>query len=283
MSSSFYCAAKDGTRLHALQWGPKGSEATPLLCLPGLTRNGRDFEPVASEFLSTRSIIAADFRGRGKSGYADPTTYRPDVELADAITLLDRLRIERVAVLGTSRGGIVGVLMANLHPSRIAGLCLVDVGPVLEADGLLRIAGHLGKPTRFADWHEAAAALQKSSYGFASVSDATWEAAARRIFVARNGSVQPDYDMALANNFPSAADIKQGKIADLWPLVPALAKIPLGLLRGSGSDLLSQATVQKMKEALPHLHHTEVPGRGHVPFLDEPESIAAIREWLGQV
>ncbi len=283
MSSSFYCTAKDGTRLHALHWGPHDASATPLLCLPGLTRNGRDFEPVATEFSSMRSVIAVDLRGRGKSGHADPATYRPDVELADTITLLDRLRIERVAVLGTSRGGIVGVLMANLHPNRIAGLFLVDVGAKLEPEGLLRIAGYLGKPTQFVSWSEAAVALKKSSHGFDGVDDATWQAAARRIYVERNGTIQPDYDMGLASNFPSAADINEGKIADLWPLVPALTKIPLGLLRGSGSDLLSQTTVQKMKEALPHLLHAKVPGRGHVPFLDEPESIAAIREWLGQV
>ena len=209
MYRSFYCTANDGTRLHALQWDTDNATAMPLLCLPGLTRNGRDFEPVATAFAGTRSIIAADFRGRGKSGYADPSTYRPDMELTDTIVLLDRLRIDRVAVLGTSRGGIVGMLMANLHADRMAGLCLVDVGPTLEPGGLLRIAGYLGKPMQFATWDEAAAALKNNSPGFGKTSNAAWLTAAQRIYVERNGTVRQDYDIGLACTFPTIADIQR--------------------------------------------------------------------------
>jgi len=231
-----------------------------------------------------RRVIAVDLRGRGRSAAAhDSQSYRPDVELADVIAVLDHLDVERVALLGTSRGGIIGMLMAALHPGRLAGLFLNDIGAALEPAGLRRIASYLGKPARYGSWPEAGAALAGISSGFSGVTDHEWQIAARRIFMETAGGIVPHYDLRLADTFPSAETIRAGEIAALWQLMPALARLPTAILRGENSDLLERATVVKMKELLPDLAATEVPGRGHVPFLDEPQSVHAISQWLARV
>jgi pimeloyl-ACP methyl ester carboxylesterase len=255
----------------------------PLVCLPGLTRNSADFEPVFEQFGKTRQIIAMDFRGRGKSAAADPASYRPDMELQDTLGFLDHLNINRFALLGTSRGGIVGLLMAATANARMAGLCLNDIGCKLEADGLLRIKSYVGSPRRYAGWDEAAAAISASSAGFDNVSPASWNRVARRIFKETPEGITHNHDLSLADNLPSEADVKAGKIAELWPLLAACNAMPFALLRGEGSDLLSQDTVLRMQAASPHLKATIVQHRGHVPFLDEPESVAALAAWLADI
>jgi pimeloyl-ACP methyl ester carboxylesterase len=193
------------------------------------------------------------------------------------------LKIARCAVLGTSRGGIVGMLMASVAPSRIAGLMLNDIGAELEPEGLLRIVEHVGKPSRFRDWDDAASKFAKSAVGFEGVTHKMWRSVVRRIFQYANGAFVHRHDLRLVDSLPSKEDIKAGKLANLWGLLPALIELPCGLLRGSGSDLLSLRTVGKMRAALPTMDFTEIPGRGHVPFLDEAESVAAIDRWLAAV
>jgi pimeloyl-ACP methyl ester carboxylesterase len=222
-----------------------------------------------------------DFRGRGRSQYdANSANYRIDVELGDVIALLDHLKIGRAAALGTSRGGLVGLLMANAHPQRIAGLLLNDVGAVLEKKGLLRIRSYLGKPIAFRSFATAAKELKRLNPGFLGLTRAQWLAFARRIYRDEGGVPQLDYDPALAATFPTNAQIRTGLVPPAWPLLPALNHLPVALLRGEKSDLLSRRTAIAMRKIVPRLDITTIPDRGHAPFLDEPASQAAIARWF---
>jgi pimeloyl-ACP methyl ester carboxylesterase len=276
-----FFSAADGTQLHAV--AQRGvSSRIPLVCLPGLTRSTRDFAPVF-KLVKDRDIIAFDFRGRGKSAWADTESYRPDVELADTLAFLDYLGVGRVAVLGTSRGGLVGMLMAAMAGDRVAALMLNDIGPVIEVEGLKRIAGYVGKTVRFPSWDAAAMALAWSSAGFENMSHDDWLAAARMIYAETDGLPVTDHDPGLARNFPSIEKIETDGVPDMWSLVPALKDVPVALLRGQGSDLLSRETVTKFQSLCPALVATEIPDRGHVPFLDERASQKAILDWLRAV
>jgi pimeloyl-ACP methyl ester carboxylesterase len=277
-------AAPDGTRLFAREVGPHRPDQVPLLCLPGLTRNSSDFEPVFEIFGTTRRVIAMDFRGRGKSDHAaDPLTYRPDVELQDTLGFLDALRVERVAILGTSRGGIVGMLMAALAKNRMAGLFLNDIGCKLEAAGLLRIMGYVGTAQTYKSWNDVAKQTAQSAVGFSGVSPKLWMAVVKRIYRESDDGIVQSHDLALSQTLPSVQAVTEGKLPELWSLMSALSDLPFALLRGEGSDLLSVDTVARMAELVPDLVTTTVAGRGHVPFLDEPESVAAIQTWLERV
>lgn len=276
--------ADDGTRLFALDCGPKTDSKVALLCLAGLTRNHRDFEPVIEAFSSERRTVAVDFRGRGKSAHArDPMTYTPAQELADTIKLLDELKIEKFAVLGTSRGGIVGLLAANIYPARVAGLALNDVGPVIEINGLKRIAGYVGKSVVFPSWETAAQAISWSSVGFETVSSEQWVKIAKRLYGEIDGRPVTEHDPQLAATFPTPEQIDADGVNDSWDLMTALKSIPVTVLRGQGSDILSAETVVEMKRRFPNVVPVTIAGRGHVPFLDELESISAIKDWLDLV
>jgi pimeloyl-ACP methyl ester carboxylesterase len=270
----------DGLSLYGRDY-PAGDDATPILCLAGLTRSSRDFEPLAQWLAGTRRLVTMDYRGRGRSAYADdPTTYRPDVELADALRLLDHLGIERVNVIGTSRGGIIAMTMAAQFPGRLNGVLLNDVGPVLEKTSLIRIRSYLGKASRFKQWDDAVRALKASNPGFESLSEAEWLSFARRVFIEKNGWISHDYDLRLGETFPTEKESETAEPPDLWPLFDALAAFPVMVLRAEHSDLLSAATVAQMKKRHPRLAAHTIKDRGHVPFLDEPDARGAIGAWL---
>jgi pimeloyl-ACP methyl ester carboxylesterase len=281
---SVYFQTDDGLRLFARDYCSANNLLTPVLCLPGLTRNSKDFETLAPWLARERRVIAPDFRGRGLSHYAgDSASYRPDVELADMIGLLSFLKIDRVAVIGTSRGGIVGVLMAALHRDKIAGLVLNDIGPELEPAGLLRIRTYLGVQTKFESWDAAIAGLKSNNPGFQSLTADEWKAFAHRVFKSVDGQPYFDYDMALADTFPTKEEIKAGRVASLWELFACAKGLPVSVLRGEYSDLLSTATVDAMKEINAELDGITVSNRGHAPFLDEEAAKSAIVRWLGRV
>jgi pimeloyl-ACP methyl ester carboxylesterase len=276
--------AADGTVLFADDRGPPRSKLTTVLCLPGLTRNSKDFEPVFELLSGERRVIAMDLRGRGRSGYvSDSKSYTPNVELADVIGLLDHLALKDVAVIGTSRGGLIGQIMAATHKSRLAGLLLNDIGAEINPRGLKRILGYLGEAVSFASWRDAAIALSNQAPGFSGVSEEQWITAAKRVYTECSGRPCTDYDMRLSEHSISNEDIDAGKVANLWSIVPALRDIPVTILRGAGSDILDVATVKRMMDAVPEMAYSEIPNRGHVPFLDEPESVLAIRKWLRRV
>ena len=256
----------------------------PLLCLPGLTRDSRDFAPALPHLRQQRRVILMDLRGRGRSSHADdPASYRPDVEANDVLALLSHIKIPKVAIIGTSRGGIVGMLLAATARTHVAGLLLNDVGPVLEKHGLLRIKGYLGKQPAFASFEAAANALKQDQQGMLGLSDTEWLAFARRIFRDDNGIPRLSYDPKLAVTFPSEEQIEAATGQELWPFFDTLDAMPLAVLRGENSDLLSAATVEEMKFRMPQLLAMTVRGRAHVPFLDEPQSISLIAAFLDEV
>jgi pimeloyl-ACP methyl ester carboxylesterase len=274
----------DGLRLFARDYSPSLSSLTPLLCLPGLTRNSKDFETIAPWLAQTRRVIAPDFRGRGLSQYAsDPASYRPDIELIDAIALLDILKVDRVAVIGTSRGGIVGMLMAAFFRDRLAGLFLNDVGPELDSAGLLRIRSYLGVQNKFASWELAIENLKSNNIGFESLAADEWRAFAHRVFKPENGLPRIDYDPALLHTFPSVEDITAGRVAHLWEFFGKIGDLPVSVVCGEHSDLLSAATVAAMKLQNAGLDAITIPQRGHAPFLDEAPAKDAVVRWLARV
>lgn len=278
---SVYFTSADGLKLFARDWGPKNGAGLPVLCLAGLTRNSRDFEPVVPFLAKTHRVIAPDYRGRGRSQYATNwKTYEPPVEMADAIALLDHLGIEKVALIGTSRGGLIAMLMGQFHKSRLAGVFFNDIGPKLENSGLIEIAKSIKMRTSADSWQKVIAGLKEYNHKISGLSEHEWEAFAKRLFIEKDGKIIPDYDHNLMKTFPDVEFIQSGRIPQVWELYETLSDLPVGLARGAHSDLLSRETVAKMARLHPGLISVEVPGRAHVPFLDEKPCVDAIQTWL---
>jgi pimeloyl-ACP methyl ester carboxylesterase len=253
----------------------------PLLCLPGLTRNGEDFAPVADAFDSRARVIRLDLRGRGESDYdPDFSHYNVLVEGRDAVELLDHLGLEKAAVLGTSRGGLIAMLLAATVGDRLTGAMLVDVGPELDPVGLERIMGYVGRRPQQATLDALAAAMAvDNAEQFPGVSVSQWRTFAARTVCETGEGLELRYDPKLLDALVAGA--AEGQAApDLWPAFDALAGLPLALVRGANSDLLSAATTAEMRRRRPDMIFAEVPDRGHIPFLDEPESQAAIAAFL---
>lgn len=263
--------AEDGARIHFTDEG----EGLALLCLPGLTRTGADFDDLAPHLSGVR-LIRMDYRGRGESDWTGAASYTVPVEARDAIDLLDHLGVERAAVIGTSRGGLIGLLLAATARTRLIGLLLNDIGPVIDRQGLEQIKGYVGLRPRWKTHAEAAAALATMP-GFAGVPPERWLAEARRLYREGPEGLDITYDPTLGEAFRAAFD---GPEVDLWPLYDTAAGLPLAILRGANSNLLSPATYAEMRRRRPDAIAAEVPGRGHIPFLDEPESLAVIARFL---
>jgi pimeloyl-ACP methyl ester carboxylesterase len=253
-----------------------------LLLMHGLTRNSADFEPLAEHLAGRYRLIVPDQRGRGLSDYDDePANYRPDVYAADMFALLGGLGIARAGLIGTSMGGLVAMIMAAMKPDRLSAIVLNDVGPQIEAEGLARIAGYVGRSEPARDWTEAAARCAAiNGAAFPDFAAPDWQAFARRTYrEAPGGSIASAYDPAIAGG--ADGDQPAAGPPDLWPLWDILSALPVLVLRGALSDLLSAATVAEMerRHAGPFAA-VEVPGRGHAPLLDEPAAVAAIDGFL---
>ncbi len=264
--------AADGARL---AYSDEGA-GRPVLCLAGLTRNMADFDFVAPHLPDVR-MIRMDYRGRGQSDRTGAATYTILHEAKDAIALLDHLGIARTAVLGTSRGGLIGMLLALTARDRLAGLCLNDIGPVMEKTGLDGILTYIGRNPPAPALAVLAEHLPAAMPAFTNVPPARWLAFAERLYEQAPGGLQIRYDPALRDAVVAAFAMPP---VDLWPMFDACAGMPVTLIRGANSDLLSRATADDMRRRRPDMIFAEVPGRGHVPFLDEPESVAAITAWL---
>jgi len=275
----FFTAA-DGLRL---AYDDTGSGPV-LLCLPGLTRNMDDFEPVVDHFAHRARVIRMDFRGRGASGYdPDPSHYNVVQEGADVIDLLDHLGLEKAAILGTSRGGLVAMALALTHLHRLSGVCFNDIGPVVDPEGLRYIMGYLGLPPTDPDFDTALRDLPKRMGArFVDVQTETWANYIRRVWhVAEDGRLSLRYDAKLRQAVLDQMAAAEGvEMPEIWPLFQALADLPLALIRGANSDLLSPETAAQMRSLRPDMIFADVPNRGHVPFLDEPESRAVISKFL---
>jgi pimeloyl-ACP methyl ester carboxylesterase len=276
-----YWTSSDGLRLHYRDHdGP--SDRPPIVCLPGLTRNARDFEPVADRYAGDWRVLSLDFRGRGLSEYdPKPQNYTPPTYAIDVLALFDEMGIDRAVLFGTSLGGLVTMILAATAHGRIAGAMLNDIGPEIDQAGIERIRGYVGRSSEFTSWEELARALAARNADVYPGYDVNqWRDFARRIAVERDGRIGFDYDMAISNNFERAAN---SPAAAAWPLYVALAGIPLLILRGELSDLLDPKVAREMVESLPDAELVIVPNVGHAPALDEPESIAGIDRLLGRV
>jgi len=227
-------------------------DGIPVLCLAGLTRNSRDFDFLAKVIEEDVRLIRLDYRGRGASDF-DPnySNYSIPIEARDVVELLDYLNLSKVVIVGTSRGGLIAMMMAATVKDRLAGVLLNDIGPELIPDGMEKIMGYLGRDPSYKTYAEAIKSL-------------------------------PEFYTGQFDNVPKGrwADCP---MPDLWPLFDALDGLPLALVRGANSDLLSEETATEMRKRRPDMTFTNVPDRGHVPFLDEPEARAALRTLLLKV
>ena len=271
MSLQFF-PASDGTRIAYRDEG----EGLPLLCLSGLTRTMADFDYLIPHLPPLR-LIRMDYRGRGNSQWTGAASYTVPQEGRDALELLDHLGVQKAALLGTSRGGLIAMLLAALAKDRLLGVALNDIGPVIERDGLARIFDYLGRNPAAKTHAALASALPAVMTGFANVPTSRWLEEAEKHYTTGPRGLQITYDPALREAFIAAFD---GPAFDAWPLFDALAGLPLALIRGANSDLLSPATTAEMQRRRPDMIAAEVPDRAHIPFLDEPEAVAALHRWL---
>jgi pimeloyl-ACP methyl ester carboxylesterase len=277
----YFYNSRDGLRLYSRIYPARqAGGGLPVLCLPGLTRNSRDFANLARHISGEHAVLAADLRGRGLSAWdTDPTHYQLSTYVEDAWTLLDSRGLSRVLIVGTSLGALMGMVMAT-RPESVAGVVLNDAGPELDLAGLQRIAGYAGKLPPVTNW--AQAAEQAKVIHQAALPDLTqeqWLDYARRNYRENAAGVPvPDMDPQIAAGFrnPPTAPLQ------MWPLYAQIRGVPMLVIRGALSDLLSAATVERMAREKPDLRHVTVPNRGHTPMLDEPECLAAIDAFLAE-
>lgn len=268
-----FFVTKDGTTLAYQDQGT----GLPLLCLAGLTRTMGDFDYLRPH-LPQLHLIRMDYRGRGQSDWSGNYTVLREAQ--DTLELLDHLGVPQVAILGTSRGGLIGMALAAMAKPRLLGLCLNDVGPVIDRAGLVRIFDYVGRNPAAKTYSELAAKMPALMQGFANVPPSRWLAEVTLHYIETEAGLKITYDPALRDAFIAGFE---GPEVDLWPLFDACAGLPLGLIRGANSDLLSVQTVAQMQSRRPDMLFASVPDRAHIPFLDEAESIALIHSFLQKV
>lgn len=274
--------SSDGLKLHYRDYhGPR--DRPPILCLPGLTRNARDFEPVADRLAGEWRVLAVDFRGRGQSQYdPNPDNYTPPTYAADLLKLVDQLGIADAVFFGTSLGGIVTMLIGSTDPERIAGAVINDIGPIIDDAGVERLRTYVGRDVAFSSWAEASEATRRvNGLAFPHFDEEDWQKFARRTSSERpDGTIRPDYDLTIAKPFAT----NNGTLgSEPWAMLEGLADKPVLIVRGETSDLFSAETAATMLEKLPKGELVTVPGTGHAPVLDEPEVTAGIDRLLARV
>jgi pimeloyl-ACP methyl ester carboxylesterase len=288
---SVFVSATDGLRLHVREYGRRAATSVPVVCLPGLARTAEDFTALATALSGNRRrAIALDYRGRGLSGYdRNPANYSFQTEIADVLAVLTALDALPAIFIGTSRGGILTMLLAALRPTAIASAVLNDIGPVIEPKGLMRIKGYIGKLPEPRTYEEGAEILRRLfDAQFPALTAADWLASARRTFKPENGRLVPTYDVKLAKTM-EGVDFEH-PLPPLWAQFDALGKSPLMVIRGANSDLLSAETVTAMQARRQAMDKTmdrsmdvlEVPNQGHAPLLAEADVIARIAKFAGQ-
>jgi len=280
-------SAADGLRLYARDYGPPVSPALPVVCLPGLTRNSADFHELALALAGDphrpRRVLALDYRGRGRSQYdPDPRRYDVRVELGDVLQVLTAAGVAEAILVGTSRGGLITMATAATRPALVRGAVINDIGPVIEAEGLRRIRGYVGKlpaPTDTAQAIETAKRLMGAHFGGLSEDD--WHIFVRSTWIESDGRLAASYDPALLETL-AGVDL-DAPLPVLWHLFGGLKRVPVLVLRGENSDILSPATLDAMAAAHPDLEALTLPGEGHAPLLHRAASIEAIRRFIARV
>ncbi len=280
-----YFSARDGLRLYARRYPARIARGLrPVLCLAGLTRNSRDFHDVASALsqnpTAPRDVYTLDIRGRGLSEHdADWKNYAVPVELHDVIDFMTMTGLHDSGIIGTSRGGLITMVLAAVQPTRIGAVVLNDIGPVIETDGLVRIAGYVGRVPVPKTWPEAARVVRDlTRRDFPLLTDADAEAFARQLFNERNGRPVPGYDAKLSK----CLSVLDGPMPQLWPQFEALKRVPVLVIRGANSDLLAAKTVDEMHKRHPKLASIVVPGEGHAPLLRDAPTINAIVHFFSE-
>jgi pimeloyl-ACP methyl ester carboxylesterase len=276
--------AADGLRLYTRVYEPAGGAAHSVLCLHGLTRNSRDFEDLALHLAPSYRIVVPDLRGRGRSDWdPDMANYKPEVYLGDLLGVMAALSVTRTAVIGTSLGGLLAMMLAATQPALVSGVVLNDIGPEVDPTGAARIRDYAGRLAPVRTWGEAVAQLQ-SVFGPAwpGLSAERWMTLARRSYsVDATGAPRLDADPLIGEAMRATPPTTPA--SNLWPLWALLKETPVLCLRGGSSDILSTATLERMQREKPDLRAVTVANRGHVPLLDEPECLRAIDDFLATV
>jgi len=274
----------DGLRLHVAEYGRRGSDAMPVVCLPGLARTTADFDALARALASDphtpRRVLALDYRGRGRSERdPNPDNYTLPTELADLITVLTAFAVHRAVFVGTSRGGLLTMLLAAAQPTRIAGVVLNDIGPVIEPLGLMRIKGYVGKLPQPRDLDDGATILRRLfETQFPKLTPEGWRGFAERTWVREGEQLALSYDPQLSRTLRG---IEAGQpVPALWPQFDALAGVPMLVIRGLLSDILSADTVSAMRSRRKRLDVMEIPDEGHAPSLDSETVITRIAAFI---
>lgn len=277
-----YWWSNDALRLHYRDYAGR-EDRPPILCLPGLTRNARDFAELAEHLAGEWRVICPELRGRGESAYAkDPLTYVPLVYLQDLEALIAELKLSRIILIGTSLGGLLTMLLGGAGHARIAAALLNDIGPAIEPEGLTRIRGYVGKQSSWPTWlHAARAIASNNAEVFPEYSLEDWIAMAKRLCrLTEKGRIVFDYDMKIAEPFR----LPGGEAGvDLWPAFESLKGVPMTLIRGDRSDILSDKTAREMKKRHPGLDYVIISRTGHAPTLMEPQAVTAIDRLLAKV
>lgn len=280
-----FVGAPDGLRLHAREYGFRSAQKLAVVCLPGLTRTGADFDALAPALATAgpRRVLAVDLRGRGESEYdRNPENYNLLVELGDVVAILTALAVGPAVFVGSSRGGLLSMQLAVAHPTAIAGVVLHDIGPVIEPKGLARLRSYVGKLPQPRNFAEGAEILRSVFHGqFPNLTSEQWLAGAERTWRReRNGALVPTYDVNLSRSL-SAMDIET-PLPPLWNEFEALARVPMLVIHGERSDILSAATVVAMAERHPGMETIEVPDQGHVPLLEGNDIIQRVTDFVAK-
>jgi pimeloyl-ACP methyl ester carboxylesterase len=284
---SFYVTSSDGLRLHVLCFGARTAPNIPVVCLPGLARTAADFDALASaltaDIAASRWVIALDYRGRGRSQYdRNPENYSLPVELRDVTAVVTALEALPAIFVGTSRGGLLAMLLAAARPSVLAGVVLNDIGPVIEPRGLMRIKSYVGKLPQPRTFEEGADILRRLFKAqFPKLEQQDWLAYSRRTFREESGRLVSNYDTNLAKMLTSI-DFEQ-TVPTLWSQFDALARAPVMVVRGANSDILSADTVDAMRARRKDLETLEVPNQGHAPLLTEPGIIDRVAKFIERI
>jgi pimeloyl-ACP methyl ester carboxylesterase len=268
---SLFITANDGLRIHVREYGTRSAAGVSVVCLPGLARTVADFDvlaPALADGPPQRHVVAIDSRGRGHSDHdADHANYNCMVELADIVSVLTALEIGPAVFVGSSRGGVLTMMLGTVHPTAICGVVLHDVGPVTEPKGVARLRGYLGKLPHPRTFEEGAEILRRLlSAQFPNLTPEQWLAGARRTWHLKNGGLKPAYDLGIARAL-SGIDIER-PMPSLWHEFDALGGVPMLVIRGANSDILSAETVEGMRARRTQMEAIEVPNQGHAPVLE---------------
>ncbi|MGB7431908.1 MAG: alpha/beta hydrolase [Ahrensia sp.] len=285
---STFISARDGLKLHVRIYKPSvPTTALPVICLPGLSRNGRDFDLLARH-LSTdaktpRAVYCLDFRGRGLSGYdSNWSNYNILTEAEDTVMVLTALGLAHGVFVGTSRGGLVTMIMSALRPGAIKGVVFNDIGPVIEGAGLTQIRLYLQRQPKPTSWANAAE-LQRSvmAKAFTAMDPDEWMREAHARYRSFDGTIRPDHDPNLIKTL-TGIDL-EARLPTMWPQFDGLRHAPLMIIRGGNSTLLSEKTVEAMVERHPKATAITAQNQGHAPLLTKADTIGPIAEFIRSI